>query len=118
MDPFGPVLGPRRGSSVIGAAARVPPSVLARLDFLCDELNNGGGQGRGCPGDDRVASLARGHGFDAAARGTDDYLLSERTDSWFIAVLAYEAERWRAFVSRELVHSVRDTGVRPASQAR
>lgn len=113
MDAFGHVLGPGRGRGVAGGAARVPPSVLARLDLLCDELNGDGGLNGGCGDDDRVVSLATGHGFDAVARGADDYLLSEHNSDWSVVVLAYEAEHWRAFVCRELVQSVRATGIQP-----
>jgi len=105
MDAFQSVLGARRGRSMDDGVPRVPPGVLARLDDLCAELSADDQLA-----DDRVVFLARGYGFDAYARGSDDYLLCDHKGDWSVAVLAYESGRWQTYVCRELVFTVRTTG--------
>lgn len=105
MDPFDPVLGGRRGRGVAGPHTPSPVGLLLRLDALCADFAAAADLS-----DALVALLTTGRGFRSVAHGADDYLLTDYVGGWAAALLHFDGERWRAYVSRELV-----SGLRPVS---
>jgi len=109
VEGFDAVLGAGRGHGVASGTRPAPPGLLSRFDDLCSDMD-----GIERVADEEVEFLARGHGFDVHAHGTDGFLVTEDGQRWSVAFMVLDAGIWQTYLRREVVLTARATA-RPAS---